>query len=202
MRTKIFAKLKQEYSHLGLGDAILQAQADALSAMGVVTEDNLNMVVMSQKSFLENLQKENDKRATDAYNKAKMNEKKADHEDTEIPEWYKSEKEKSEKLIKSLQDTISVLNEKNEKFEKEKIVSERKALITAKAQELGIPKYRIDEGFMIADDADDISITNYLTTVANNIKTQLLPNKKNVFPLANGEIDKVEADAIAESLVQ
>lgn len=202
MRTKIFAKLKQEYSHLGLGDAILQAQAEALTAMGLVTEDNLDMVVTSQKSFLENLQKENDKRATDAYNKAKMNERKVDHENTEIPEWYKSEREKSDKLIKSLQDTINVLNEKNEMFEKEKVASARKALITAKAQELGIPKYRIDEGFMIADDADEAFITNHLTTVANNIKTQLLPNNKNVFPLADGKVDKAEADAIAESLTQ
>ena len=83
MKSKIFQKLKQAYSSLGLGDDVLLAQADALQATGIVTEDNIDMIVTSQKSFLETLQKTTDKRVTDAQNKAKestMQELKAKHE--------------------------------------------------------------------------------------------------------------------------
>lgn len=203
MRNKLFSRLKQEYSHLGLGDSVLQAHAEALNAMGLVTEDNLDVVISSQKSFLENLQKENDKRASDAYNKAKNAKEKEESikNDADVPEWYKAEKTKNDKLIKSLQDTIGSLNEKNEKYEKEKLATARINLITSKAKELGIPQFRIEEGFAIADDADDNTITSYLTTVANNIKTQLLPGNKTVFPHAGDKVEKADVDAIAESLM-
>lgn len=41
MKEKIFQALKLAYSNLGLSDEILQGQADALSASGLVTDDNL-----------------------------------------------------------------------------------------------------------------------------------------------------------------
>lgn len=201
MRNKLFSRLKQEYSHLGLGDSVLQAHAEALNAMGLVTEDNLDIVISSQKTFLENLQKENDKRASDAYNKAKNAKEDGTKNDADVPEWYKTEKAKNDKLIKSLQDTIDSLNEKNENYEKEKLATARINLIRSKAKELGIPQFRIEEGFAIADDADDNTITSYLTTVANNIKTQLLPGNKTVFPHAGDKVEKSDADTIAESLI-
>lgn len=202
MKSKIFLRLKQEYSHLGLGDSILQAHADSLGAMNLVNDENLDIVISSQKAFLENLQRESDRRASDAYNKAKMNASKSEGNNGEIvPEWYKSEQDKTNKLIEGLQATIGVLTQKNEAYEREKASTERLNRINSLAKELGIPKYRIEEGFAIAENADDTAITNYLTSVANNIKTQLLPSNKNVFPQADGKVDKATADSIAESLV-
>ena len=200
MKDKIFLKLKQVYSHLGLGDVVLQAHAEALNNIGVVNEDNIEVVVSSQKSFLESLQRENDKRANEASIKARMNAEKEYKKHTEethngesVSEWFKAEKEKTDKLIKSLQDDLVVLKDKNEQYEREKSALERKNLITAKAQALGIPKYRIDEGFVINDDADEATISAYLTQVANNIK--------NAFPMAGDKPDKAVADEIAKSLV-
>lgn len=208
MKDKIFLKLKQVYSHLGLGDVVLQAHAEALNNIGVVNEDNIEVVVSSQKSFLESLQRENDKRANEASIKARMNAEKEYKKHTEethngesVPEWFKAEKEKTDKLIKSLQENLVVLKDKNEQYEREKSALERKNLITAKAQALGIPKYRIDEGFVINDDADEATISAYLTQVANNIKTQQLPSNKNAFPMAGDKPDKAVADEIAKSLV-
>lgn len=76
MKAKIFQLLKTKYASLGLGDEILQAHAESLAAMGFVTDDNVDSIVEGQKAFLENLQKLNDKRATEAARTAKENAKK------------------------------------------------------------------------------------------------------------------------------
>lgn len=230
MKTKIFQKLKQAYSHLGLGDIVLQAHAEALEAIGLVTDENIDNVVSAQKSFLENLQKENDKRVTDATAKAKTSAKKEfedeakkaaelkikeeaerierEKKEKEMPDWYKAEKAQTEKLMKdmleqnkSLAESLNSLKNENEAFKKKEAEEARKNLIVSKAKELGIPQYRIDEGFMISPDADESAISEHLTMVSNNIKKQGLPSSKNVFPKSGGKVDKSEADAIAKSLV-
>lgn len=71
MKDKIFQALKQAFPQLGLGDEILMARAEALDATGLVTEENLQAVVTSQKANLEALQKSNDKRVAEALAKAK-----------------------------------------------------------------------------------------------------------------------------------
>lgn len=229
MKEKIFQKLKQAYSHLGLGDNVIQAHAESLDAIGLVTDENIDIVISAQKNFLENLQKTNDKRVTDAVVKAKTDAQK-EFEDTEsrkkaeeearkaeeqkrekekdMPDWYKAEKESTEKTIKELlkankelMEGFNGIKKENETFKAEKAVAERKNLIVSKAKELGIPQWRIDEGFSIASDANEEAITSHLTTVANNVKAQLLPGNKNSFPLSDNKPDKGEVDAIAKSLV-
>ena len=76
MKDKIFQKLKTKYSSLGLGDEILLAHAEMLASVGFVTDDNMDSIVDGQKSFLEGLQKANDKRATEAAETAKKNARK------------------------------------------------------------------------------------------------------------------------------
>lgn len=72
MKAKIFSKLKQEYAALGLGDEILQGLADSLAKMGLVTDENIDLVVSVQKENLENLQKQNDARVAKALAKQKQ----------------------------------------------------------------------------------------------------------------------------------
>lgn len=81
MKEKIFQLLKQEYKSLGLGDEVLQAHAEMLDKMGLVTDDNIETVVASQKDFLESLQRDNDRRVTDA--KKKFEEAQKAKEDAE-----------------------------------------------------------------------------------------------------------------------
>lgn len=230
MKEKIFQKLKQGYSHLGLGDGVLLAHAEALNAMGLVTDENIETVIAAQKTFLENLQSENDRRVTDATAKARATAKKefedaaakkAEEErrrkeeeeerrrkEEELPDWYVKEKKANEELIQSLTkdrkellDGFKAMKEESERLKLEKAATERKNLIISKAKELGIPQYRIDEGFSIAEDADEKAIADHLTTVSNNIKTQTLPGSRAVFPKADGKPDAAEVDAIAKSLV-
>lgn len=236
MTEKIYHNLKQAYSHLGLGDNVLRAHADALNSMGLVTEENLDTVITAQKQFLENLQAENDRRVTEATIKAKQNAKKGFEEEMakkaeeeakkaeerqkkeaeermkqerekEMPEWYKKEKEAQEKIISELSkdrqillDNFKAMKEESDRLKAEKAAADRKNLIISKAKELGVPQYRIDEGFYIAEDADEAAISDYLSKVANNIKVQVLP-EKNGYPLSAKKVEKAEADAIAKALV-
>lgn len=226
MRDKIFQKLKQEYSHLGLGKEVLQAQADALAATGIVTDENIDIIVSSQKAFLESVQKANDQRATDAQRKAKEDalkeyeaqkerekraaedEAKRKEQEKQMPDWYVKEKQASEDMLKKLAESnellrkgLEAMQQENTAFKAEKAAAERKNLILSKAKELGIPEYRIKEGFSIADDADEAAITEHLTSVSNNIKAFSLPSNKEAFPLSGAELKKEDLDSVAKSLV-
>lgn len=224
MRDRIFQTLKQEYAHLGLGNDILLAQADTLAGLGIVTDENIATVIASVKPFLEKVQKENDKRVSDASAKARAavrkeledetlkKEKEAkDHEQNknEVPDWYKQQSAEWDKKIaelskgsKELSESLSAMKAENDRLKAEKADADRKNLITSKAKELGIPQYRIDEGFVIAPDADEAAISSYLTSVANNIKSQQLPGNRNVFPQSDSKPEKAEVDSIAKSLVR
>ena len=221
MKSLIFQKLKQEYSHLGLGKEVLQAHADALAATGLVTEENIDTIVSSQAPFLESIQKANDQRVTDAQKKAKEDarkeyeaaeqeaKKKAEEEaqrkkqESEMPDWYKAEKAafaKNNEMLAELAKSFEAIKAENEAFKAEKAAAERKNLILTKAKELGVPEYRIKEGFAIADNADEATITDYLTTVANNIKANSLPSNREAFPMTTN-LKKEDIDAVAKGLV-
>lgn len=231
MKEKIFQKLKQGYSHLGLGDEVLQAHAESLAALGFVTDENIDNVVNAQKTFLEGLQKNYDKRVTSATAKAKddikkeledaakaaaeekarkeKEERERREKEKEMPDWYKAEKEASDKTIKELLESVKTMKEgydamksENDRFKAERTAAERKNSIISKAKELGIPQYRIDEGFAIADDADESKITEYLTKVATNTKSQALPGNKGTFPLSDGAPSKESVEAIAKAMVK
>lgn len=98
MKEKIFQLLKQEYKSLGLGDEVLQAHAEMLDKMGLVTDDNIETVVASQKDFLESLQKDNDRRVTDA--KKKFEEAQKAKEDAERKAAEEEAKKKAEEKAK------------------------------------------------------------------------------------------------------
>lgn len=231
MKDKIFQKLKQGFSHLGLGDDVLQAHAEALAATRLVTDENIDNVVNAQKPFLEGLQKNYDTRVTSATAKAReaakkefedaakaaaeekarkeKEEQERKEKEKEMPDWYKAEKATSDKTIKELLESMKTMKEgydamkrENDTFKAEKTAAERKNQILSKAKELGIPQYRIDEGFAIADDADEAKVTEYLTTVANNTKAQVLPGNKGIFPLAETKPTKESTKSIAQSLVK
>ena len=226
MKSLIFQKLKQEYSHLGLGKEVLQAQADALAATGVVTAENIDTIVSSQAAFLESIQKANDQRVTDAQKKAREDarkefddaakraeeeaKRKAEDEamrrkqEEQMPDWYIKEKEaaaKSNEILNRLAESFEAMKRENEAFKLEKATAERKNLILSKAKELGIPEYRINEGFSIADDASEDAIVDYLTKVSNNVKAYSLPSNKEAFPMSGPDLKKDEIDSIVKGLV-
>lgn len=116
--------------------------------------------------------------------------------------------------MKEMQEMLSKMKEENEKqsasmaklqeekraLEVKQAAEERQARIIAKAKELKIPQYRIDEGFNIAQDADDNAIGEYLTKVAGNIKNNALPTNSH-FAMEGKDVTKAEADNLAEAMV-
>lgn len=248
MKAKIFAKLKQEYSSLGLGDEYLMSKADSLAATGLVTDDNIDAVVACQRKELEGLQKANDKRVTDALEKERKKheeetrkkeqeaeearrkaeedaaaKKKGEHTDLvtnpdvetlrkQVEELTAAGKKRDEEYaanLKTLTESrdslgkqVKELVDKNAASEAAAAKAARNAMIMAKAKELGVPQWRIDEGFTIAEDASEEVITETLTKVANNINTNILPGSRGGFPLAGNEPTKEDLASIAASLVK
>lgn len=248
MKAKIFAKLKQEYSSLGLGDEYLMSKADSLAATGLVTDDNIDAVVACQRKELEGLQKANDKRVTDALEKERKKheeetrkkeqeaeearrkaeeeaaaKKKGEHTDPvtnpdvealrkQVEELTAAGKKRDEEYaanLKTLTESrdslgkqVKELVDKNAASEAAAAKAARNAMILAKAKELGVPQWRIDEGFTIAEDASEEVITETLTKVANNINTNILPGSRGGFPLAGNEPTKEDLASIAASLVK
>lgn len=118
MKDKIFQLLKQEYKSLGLGDEVLQAHAEMLDKMGLVTDDNIETVVASQKSFLESLQKDNDRRVTDAKKKFEEAQKAKEDAERKAAEEEEAKKKADEEAKKAAEEAekkrLEELAKKNE----------------------------------------------------------------------------------------
>lgn len=135
MKDKIFQLLKQEYKSLGLGDEVLQAHAEMLDKMGLVTDDNIETVVASQKSFLESLQKDNDRRVTDA--KKKFEEAQKAKEDAERKAADEEAKKAAEEAEKKRLEELAKKNEMPDYLKKyfEEQAAEKKASDEARTKE-------------------------------------------------------------------
>ena len=135
MKDKIFQLLKQEYKSLGLGDEVLQAHAEMLDKMGLVTDDNIETVVASQKSFLESLQKDNDRRVTDA--KKKFEEAQKAKEEAERKAAEEEAKKAAEEAEKKRLEELAKKNEMPDYLKKyfEEQAAEKKASDEARTKE-------------------------------------------------------------------
>lgn len=137
-------------------------------------------------------------------------------DDAEIPAWFKAMQAEREKELAKLNEQMQKLSDVNttlktdlEKMQTEKAASEkaraaenRRNFINAKAKELGIPDWRIKQGFSFADDMDEDKIAETLTGYANDIKTNFLPNKSHSVQVDPKEITKEEAASIAKAMVR
>lgn len=197
MKEKIFNALKQAYSSLGLGDEILQGHAESLEATGLVTDENLNVIVSSQKTFLSSLQSGMDKRVTDAINKAK--EKK--EEPAKGGEQDKNATDIQALIDAAIETKVAPLQRELNDYKAKEQQSARAAFIANKAKELGIPDWRQQEGFAITDKMDEAAINSYLSSVKKNIVTAGLDEKGDSSVLSTSdEVAKQEAEAWANNL--
>nr|WP_319268331.1 hypothetical protein [uncultured Draconibacterium sp.] len=97
-------------------------------------------------------------------------------------------------LIKAgIEEAVKPLKEKLTGYEEKDKLSQRNTLIASKAKELGIPEWRVKEGFNIADDADEAAITANLTSVKQNLVTAGLEGKnEGAFRLSTPEAQSKE----------
>lgn len=80
---------------------------------------------------------------------------------------------------------VAPLQEKLTAYETKEAKATRQAQILGKAKELGIPDWRINEGFTIGDDADEASISTTLSAIKQNIVTAGLEKGNAGHPLSD-----------------
>lgn len=135
----------------------------------------------------------------------------------ELDAFYeKMRKEREEELAKlqkqiadmgnsnvELTNQLKKMQEQKATEEAERAKAERQSFILSKAKEIGLPEWRIKQGFSFADDMDEAKITETLTGYANDIKTNLLPKKGGSAAVdTTKEVSKEEAADIAKSMIR
>jgi len=103
--------------------------------------------------------------------------------------------------LKAYVDTmVKPLTEKIQGYEAKEKTDQRQSFITSKAKELGIPEWRIKEGFAIGDEADEATISNTLSSIKQNIVTAGL-EKSPGFPIdLNTKPTTEETDAVLDKI--
>lgn len=153
--------------------------------MGLITDDNLATIVKGQEGMLKSYQSNFDRLRTEgATYKKELEEMKAkggggDQQQpiNEEPEWFTKYKQEQEEKIQKL-----ITENQSAKAEQARTI--RNNLILSKAKELKISKERIEEGFAISDDMDEVAITDYLSKVRQNEVAKGLEDKSSAFSLS------------------
>ena len=232
MKGKIFEALKTEFKSLGLGDEVLENMANVLNGMGVITDENLSTMVKAQAPFLLGVQKLNDKRAEDATQRAKAKaEEEAAKRIAEIQKQLddakkgagkssKDDKGGQNELIEALraefegrftematkssewEQKVAQLQKENDAMKQSQALASRKSFITDTAKNLGIPEWRINEGFVIEDTMDEAGIKAYLGDVASNIKKVAVPPMFGGLMSNNNKPDEAEIKSIVDKIIR
>lgn len=205
MKIKILSALKTKYSNLGFNAKALDGVA-AVLAQTVTDENQIEDAVNGVEGLLRVFQADNDRQRTEyATLKSQHDEllKKSqqgngggsDNNATndDEPAWFKAYKQEQEQRF-------NAIKSESEALKAAKAKDERNALIATKAKELGIPDWRMKQGFVIADDADEASIGEYLAGVQKDIVAAGLDGKGK-FPLAGDSVaSKEETDKIVSGM--
>ena len=206
MKAKILSELKTKYANLGFGDKAFDGVADYLSKT-VTKEEDIETAISGVEPLLKAFQGDTDKVRTDL----SALKRERDELKREKAEWEKSNPKKEEKkdvpddidakLQKLIAEHVKPLQDKLDAHDAKEAATKREAKILAKAQELQIPQFRIDEGFNIAQDADDNTVNEYLSKVKQNLVTAGLEKKPSGQGLATSDdIAKQEAEEWAKTL--
>jgi uncharacterized protein YukE len=206
MKTKILSELKTKYNNLGFGDKAFDGVADYLSKT-VSEEAQVETATTGVESLLKAFQGEIDRVRGEKSNLQKeYDELKRLKGGEQQPDQNPQDKDKEDvnALIKAIADIkaeIRPLKDELTAYKSEAQKSAFNSRILAKAKELQIPGWRIEEGFSIASDATDEAINAVLSTAKQNIVTQGL-ERSNVSGvlITNDDAMKQEAEEFAKSL--
>jgi chromosome segregation ATPase len=189
---------------LGFGDKAFDGVADYLSKT-VTEETQIETTIVGVEPLLKAFQGELDKaRGETTTLKREKGELEAKIKDLETKPPKPEEKpDDIDAKIKALvAESVKPFQEKLSAYESKETQATFEAKVLKKAQELGIPQFRIDEGFTIASDADDNAINTHLSKVKQNMVTAGLEKKSafgNVLATSD-DVLKQEADEWAKSL--
>lgn len=189
MKEKIKSALETKYKNLGFGDKAFDGVASYLSKT-VKEEKDVDTAIVDVEDLLKSFQGDIDKvRNEKSTLQKELDELKAKGE--KKPEEKKPEEKKDDleaKLDALLEAKMKPLQDKLTGYEAKEAKAARQSLILSKAKELKITQERIDEGFVIADDADEATIGTYLSKVRQNEVAKGLESKnEGMFALSTPE---------------
>jgi len=207
MNKKLFTQLKTDHSNLGLTDELLQAYADSLVATGLVTDDNITTISQKQSAALKAFQSTFDKMRVDKSNASKEAEAlkaKLAELESKLPKEEKKEDNNANDIEKRIQDAIQAaikpLSEKLVSYETKEAQSKRMNTIASKAKELGIPQWRIDEGFNFQESDEDEVIATTLSKIKQNIVTASLDKSRGLQIDTESKPSNEDTDAILNKI--
>lgn len=200
MKEKILIALKNKYKQLGFGDKAFEGVADYLSTQ-VTEESNIETAIGGVDGLLKAFQGDIDKVRGEKSNLQKeLDELKAKGSNSASQTEQGSGDDLDAKIKAAIEAANKPLIDKLQSYEVKEKLSERSNLIQKKASELGIPDWRVKEGFNLKEDASEEEITSILTSVKQNIVTAGLGGKKG-FPINTEEKPTVEqTDAILSKM--
>ncbi len=208
MKVKIFEQLKTKYSHLGFSKEVLESVATQLSTF-VTEEDKIATAVEGAELMLKSFQSFADSRVTSFKSESEKAKKEAEELKAKLEQKAKGEETPKTKLTaesisalidEKIKELVTPVQQKLTEKEKEEQKNARAEKIKTTAKELQIPEWRIKEGFVISDEADDETIKQILSEVKKNITTAGL-EKEEALPLSTSkEYIQDEAKSFAEQL--
>lgn len=139
MKEKIFSALKTKFSNLGFSTKAIEGMAESLAATGLITDENLDVIIEGQKSALSAMQAEIDSRVTSAVEKVKAETKNAtlgyggSQPKNEPENPFDAEAFKAE-LLKTIREEQAAIAQQSQQ------AAQRNAAIATKAKEFGIPE--------------------------------------------------------------
>lgn len=176
MKEKILSALKTKYKTLGFGDKAFEGVADYLSKQ-VTEESNIETAISGVESLLKAFQGDIDKVRGERSNLQKELDELKEKMDVggNDPNPPKPGDDLDAKINAAVNSAVAAatkpLNDIIQGYQAKEKISERENLIQRKASELGIPEWRIKEGFTLKEDASEEDITSVLTSVKQNIVT-------------------------------
>lgn len=201
MKEKILVALKTKYKTFGFGDKAFDGVADYLSKT-VTEESAIETAIGGVENLLKAFQGDIDTVRNEKSGLQKqLDELKAKGDESKKDEKQPPADDLDSKLEALINAKVAPLQEKLTAYETKEAKATRQAQILGKAKELGIPDWRINEGFTIGDDADEASISTTLSAIKQNIVTAGLEQSKG-FPIdANKTPSKEELDGIIGNIL-
>jgi beta-glucosidase-like glycosyl hydrolase len=201
-KEQILTALKREHSNLGLNEEVLSGVADSLLATGLITEENLDVVVKGQKSNLAIYQKEFDQKRTEIstlkskieeFEKAKVAGGTPDKKDEPKPDDLKA------MIEAALEEKITPLQQKLQSYEQKEVYTARQTFISDEAKRLGIDPEDL-EFLKIPDELDNAGITDRLTTYQQRQINRSLPSRTPFAQVTEDQCAKDEEKDFVASL--
>lgn len=201
MKEKILNALKTKYKTFGFSDKAFGGVADFLSKT-VTEESQVETAISGVEGLLKSFQGEVDfVRNEKSGLQKELDELKAKQVDPPKPaDPPKPDDDLDAKIAAAVAAANKPYIDKLQGYEAKERQSARENLIQKKASELGIPDWRIKEGFILKEDASEDDISSVLASVKQNIVTAGLGGRQG-FPInAEEKPSNEQTDAILNKM--